>query len=382
MRRERFMRRTIGLAGVFVGLAICAGCREQPAPPGPFDRNLGDKEGELMPVVVAPADARVLQDQSTITEPTFSAAKRAQPAEPGAEEGAGRGGRTGFAPEGAPAVKKPSAELAGLAGLMEKAEKEKNAAAAKTDTGAPPKPKAETPKSATPTATAPAGAAKSATPGASKPAEAKPADKKKTDTKPAPGPAVAAAKPALPAEKPEPAAAATPKAAASRPISLGSAGQTANRLIDSLTLSLSAPWQPWKPPTGESLIAAFTQKGIGDAGAWGFALPREIKPEMANSEIGRFALSAKLKDEASRRFSSIDKWSPGSQTVVLDGVQLVEARCTLKKGDIAGGQDTGQAICYGIVGKSKCFLVALRVPSANKDLEGVRKAVLAGIKMK
>jgi hypothetical protein len=412
------MRLAATIVCLFAGVMACGGCREQPQQ-GPLDRNLGDKPGELMPVAVAPADKRILDDQSSVTEQTFGQGRRSELTPGGTNEGeAGRRGRSGGVTPPAAGPRKAGADAAGAAGLaalMDKSDKTKKALTAKTEGPEAPKmapakaPKAAAVPVAEPTEK-PAGkpVEKAAEKVVEKPAE-KPADKpavklaEKAAEKAAGKPVEKAAEKVTekPAEKPadklaakvaeKPAAA--PVEAKPTPSPANAAGKAptaaatpspapAGRVPDSLSLTLEAPWQAWTPTTGGKPLAAYTQKGVADVAAWGFALPREITPELAGSEIGRFALAAKLKDEGKRRFQSVDKWAPGSQATTIDGVQVVEVTCTLGKGEMAGVQDTGTAVCLGVVGKTKGFLVAYRVPASNKNADAVRKAILGALKLK
>jgi len=350
----------------FLVLTACAGCRDQTSQ-GRGDRNLGDKAGELMPVAAPPADERILLDQSTITEPTFEGSRRSEagPAkkEPGeTDTGEPKSSRAGEPAEKAPTTGRkpgPAGGPGGLGELMRQIEKDKKAPDATAG-----KVGAEAPT----TSTAPSEGkppAKAAPTGPAKPASVPPAKPSA-----APGGATGTSQPAS-------------GTALLLSASGGVPGQAAGtRIIDDLSFSLPPPWQPWQPPNTQYLIAAFTQKGVADAGAWGFVLPKELKPEMANTEIGRFALAAKLKDEAKKYFEFIDQWAPGNRTTVIDGVQTVETRCTLKKGKLAGVEAPGEGVCFGIVGRTKGFLVAYRIPAGLKNADAVRKAVIDGIKMK
>jgi len=60
------MQRAVVIGLSLAGLAVLSGCRERSAEPA-RNRNLGDEAGELMPVAVAPADPRILEDQKSVT---------------------------------------------------------------------------------------------------------------------------------------------------------------------------------------------------------------------------------------------------------------------------------------------------------------------------
>jgi hypothetical protein len=328
------MRWAIAIAFGFVGVMAWPGCREQP-PQYANERELGDadergrggKSGVLMPVNVGPADKRILEDQTGVKEETFGGGRRIEGAAKGEAQPAdeGKPGRGGGAAGRGAAGRRGGAEPAaaeGLAGLAEKIQKEKEG------------------KGATP----------GQTPEAKGPAESKPAT--------------------APAGK-------TPS------VGSGSSTRPASpRMIDNLSFQMSAPWQPWKPPMTDSLIAGYTRKGIADVAAWGFDLPKHIKPDVANTPGGAMIVAAVVQAEAKKRFALLDKWAGAPQTSSVDGVQVIEARASLKKGPVAGGQDTAEAVCFGIVGKNRGFLVAYRVPATNKNADDVRKAILSAMKMK
>lgn len=352
MRRERSMRTAAILIVGVVGLTATSACRDD-SPEPIHNRNLGDKEGELMPVGVAPADARILQDQKGVEQEEFNPpsrarqAKRSRSEEDEPEEGEARPrrgraavGRTGKKPS--PAAPKGGA----LGALLDKA-KEKDA-----------KP----------------GAAKSAPPGKQTPKE---------PAAPARGPAPkkgAEPKRQLP-KHPSAKGSATKQAANVDRIESSTGDESGSRSINSLTLKMSPPWKPWQPGDTRNLIAAYRQKGVGDVRAWSIDIPKNIKPEMLNTEVGRFAMAGKVKQAMKKHFKQIDKWTPGSKTVVIDGVQAIEAGCTLKKGPIAGVQAAGEGVCFGIVGKTKAFLVVYAIPADGKQAAAVRKAVLAAVKL-
>jgi len=274
-----------------VGCLLWAGCREQPAQLA-NEQNLGEKPGEvLMPVAAPPADPRVLMDQSQVTEPTFSAARRAErPAEGTEQEGAADRTRSKAS---AKTAKEGGAEGAtkSLADLVTQAQ-----------------PKKEEPATSQP-------------------------------------------------------ASAPTSAAASQPA----------RIIEQLSFSLPAPWKTFKPTGADGLVIAYVQKGVGEVGVFSFEYPKELDPAIAQSDIGRSLLPMVLQKEAKKRFETIDKWTPGARTIDLQGAKVIETRCSLKKGPIAEVEDTGEATCLGIAGKTRGYLIVYRIPTA-----GAKKAVTLG----
>ncbi len=142
MRPVRSIR-TVGVIGVgVVAMTVLAGCRDREPDP-PLNQNLGDKPGQLMPLGVAAADARILEDQKGITEEETgrpvrrASAKRApqEKAEPKRADAADKKPKADKKAE-------PTAPKGGSLGdLLKKAEKKgaKPPAADKTPEAASPK---------------------------------------------------------------------------------------------------------------------------------------------------------------------------------------------------------------------------------------------------
>jgi hypothetical protein len=124
---------------VLAGISAVCGCRQQPPEPT-HNRNLGDQPGELMPVAVSPADPRILQDQSGVTEQALTvqaAHGSARPADREAPTPPDQ--RTGSRPPSVatearpekPKAESPPGKAGSLEGLISKAsQKQVNASSA------------------------------------------------------------------------------------------------------------------------------------------------------------------------------------------------------------------------------------------------------------
>ncbi|MBN1346059.1 MAG: DUF3887 domain-containing protein [Phycisphaerae bacterium] len=423
------MRRALIFGIGVIGLTSLWGCGDQDSEPR-YNRNLGEKAGELMPVGVAPADSRILDNQEGIKEQDFTApAAQAAPGAARGQEGkpdaGGRGDRRGRTPAEAPEPGKKGApeapKVGSLADLAKKAEAPaaaspliahaqglvKKLAAGQLDEVVKdfnPEMKAQMPveaiKAAWQAMTTQLGEFKGTDAGKVEPLEqlslvtlptrfAKGTlDARVVYDKQNKVAGLHFLPPGTPLPKMPPAGATPPPAptgkapAGKEPASPTGAKGATKTNFDSVALSMSAPWTAWKPPAAEGLVAAFTQKGVADVAVWSMPIPKEVKPEMRNSPIGRQMLSAMLKQEAKKQFSAIDKFKPLNKTAVLDGAEAIEVSCSLKKGPIAGTQAEGEGVCFGLTGKTKAFLVTYRIPVGSKKADEVRKAVIAAVKVK
>ncbi len=399
MRENRRSLQAVGVIGLALAVwAVGSGCRQE-SPEPRYNRNLGDKPGELMPLAASPADARILLDQKNVTEDDFGGAAKPAPKEESTDEEGGEKKSAGprdrktppepSSPAGKTKKTAPESDASAAtreamkAQLLKRAQQKQDKSKAPTKSASKPPSKATEKTPAKPEAKEPAAKTTPKKPEAKTPAKSetkKPTAKTTPSAKKTSGKTTAAPKKAA---KPISPLARAKSATAGTGSETSEEEPASGRSVNALALKLPAPWKQWKPPTasGAKLIAAYTQRDVADVAAWSIPIPKGFDPEKLKSKVGRIAIVASLKQQAEAQFKQIDRWKPLDKTVVIDGVEAIEVGCTLKKGPVAGAQRKGKAVAFGVIGRTKGFLVMYMTPADAQDAR-VRKAVLDGIELK